>query len=87
VETGCLQFVQLWRKRESQRSLIDAILKEIDEDCLAIQEVSFSYVSRSSCNKVAHVLAKQVLGSHPSETWHVTSACVYDLIMFEASAS
>jgi hypothetical protein len=35
VETDCLQFVQLWRKRELQQSLIDAILKEIDEDCLA----------------------------------------------------
>ena len=54
MEIDCLQFVQLWRKRDAQRSLIDAILKEIDEDCLAFQEVSFSYVNRS-CNKVAHV--------------------------------
>jgi hypothetical protein len=49
VVTDCLQFVQLWRK-ESQRPLVDAILKEIDEDCLAFQEVSVPYVSRA-CNK------------------------------------
>jgi hypothetical protein len=53
VETDCLQFVQLWRKKESQRSVIDPILKEIDEICLAFQEFSISFVSRS-CNKVAH---------------------------------
>jgi ribonuclease HI len=85
VETDCLQFVHPWRK-ESQRSVIDPILKEIDEVCLAFQEFSISCVSRS-CNKVAHVLAKQVYASHRLETWHVTPTCVYDLIMFEASAS
>ena len=85
METDCIQFVQLWRK-ESQRSVIDPILKEIDEVCLAFQEFYISFVRRS-CNKVAHVLAKQVSASYRLETWHVTPICVYDLIMFEASAS
>ena len=86
MEIDCLQFVQLWRKKESQRSVIDPILKEIDEVCLAFQEFSISFVSRS-CNKLAHVLAKQVSASHPLGTWHVTPTCVFDLIMFEALTS
>jgi len=77
--------VQLWNKKAVQRSISDLITKEIDELCLASQDFSFSYVNRV-CNKVAHSLAKQVLGLHCLETWHVTTACLYDLIMFEASA-
>jgi len=63
LETDCLQLVQLWNKKAVQRSIIDLITKEIDELCLASQDFSFSYVNRV-CNKVAHSLAKQVLGSH-----------------------
>jgi len=84
LETDCLQVVQLWK--ESQRSIIDPILKEMEEISLAFQEFSFSFISRSS-NKVAHLLARQVSSSHCSEVWRVTPACVYDLIMVEALAS
>jgi len=62
----------------------DPFLKEIEELRLAFQEFSFSYVSRK-CNKVAHILARQVSYSHRSEMWHVTPTCVYDLIVSEAS--
>ena len=55
LETDCLQVVQLWKKKESQRSIMDPILKEIEEISLAFQEFSFSFISRSS-NKV-HLLA------------------------------
>jgi hypothetical protein len=72
--------VQLWNKKDVQPSIIDPVLKEIDELCLTFQDFPFSYVSRV-CNKVAHTLAKQVPGSHRSETWHVTPTCVYDLIV------
>ena len=85
VETDCLQLVQLWNKRDSQRSIIDSTLKEIAELSLAFQSFTLSFVSRI-CNKVAHSLAKEVSASHRSETWHVTPACVYDQIVFEASA-
>ena len=84
LETDCLQVVQLWKK-ESQRSIIDPILKEMEKISLAFQEFSFSFISKSS-NKVAHLLARQVSSSHCSEVWRVTPACVYDLIMVEASA-
>jgi hypothetical protein len=70
----------LWNKKDAQRSIIDPVLKEIDELRLAFHDFSFSYVSRV-CNKVLHTLAKQVSGSHRLETWYVTLTCVYDLII------
>ena len=85
METDCLQVVQLWDKLEAQRSIIDPVLRQINDLSLTFQEFSFSFVSRN-CNKVAHFLAKQVSASHDSETWHVTPTCVYDLIMLEALA-
>ena len=84
--TDCLQVVQLWNKVETQLSIIDPILRQIDELRLVFQEFSLSFISRN-CNKVAHSLAKEVSGSHRSETWHVTPTCMYDLIMFEALAT
>ena len=85
METDCLQVVQLWDKLEAQRSIIDPVLRQINDLSLTFQEFSFSFVSRN-CNKVAHFLAKPVSASHDSETWHVTPTCVYDLIMLEALA-
>jgi hypothetical protein len=84
LETDCLDLVNLWGK-ESQRSVIDPILKQIEDLSLAFHEFSFSYVNRV-CNKVAHVLAKQVSSTQCLEVWHVTPACVSDLVLYEASA-
>lgn len=85
LETDCLELVNLWQKKDDQRSVIDPVLREIDDLRLAFQDFSFTYISRS-CNKVAHVLAKQVSSTHRTEMWHVTLACVLDLVLFEASA-
>jgi hypothetical protein len=52
---NCLQVVQLWK--ETQRSVIDPILNEMEEISLAFQEFSFSFISRN-CNKVVHLLAR-----------------------------
>ena len=52
---------------------------------MGLHEFSFSFVNRV-CNKVAHVLAKQVSATHRLERWHVTPACVSDLVILEASA-
>jgi ribonuclease HI len=84
LETDCLELVNLWKK-EAQRSVIDPVLQEIQNLCLAFQDFSFVFVNRC-CNKIAHVLAKQVSNTRCLETWHVTPACVADLVMFEASA-
>ena len=31
LETGCLEVVQLWKRRESQRSIVNHVLEEIVE--------------------------------------------------------
>jgi hypothetical protein len=41
IETDCLQVVQLWNKVETQLSIIDPILREIDELRFVFQEFSF----------------------------------------------
>jgi ribonuclease HI len=84
LETDCLELVQLWKVKESQRSIVGPVLEEIDTLSRVFQEFSFSYINRN-CNKVAHVLAKQVSDSRRLERWHVTPACVSDLVLFEAS--
>lgn len=85
METDCLDLVNLWNKRDGQRSALGPLLAEIDALSLAFHSFSFSYVSRN-CNRVAHVLAKQVSKTHRSERWHVTPACVADTLISEASA-
>jgi len=60
LETNYLDVVQLWKRREVQRSIIGHVLEEIVELSQGLLDFSFSSVNRV-CNKVAHVLAKQVL--------------------------
>ena len=38
LETDCLELLQLWEKRDSQRSAICPVLEEIDDLRLAFQE-------------------------------------------------
>ena len=41
LETDCLELVNLWKK-DDQRSIVDPVLKEIDDLRLAFQDFSFS---------------------------------------------
>lgn len=84
LETDCLEVVNLWKKKEEQRSIADPVLKEIDGLRLAFHDFSVFHVKRE-CNKVAHVLAKQVSSTHQMEMWHVTPLCVLELVESEAS--
>lgn len=86
VQTDRLQVLQLWNKLGDLATIIDPVLREISDLRIVFQEFLISFVSKNF-NKVAYFLAKQVSASHVLETRHVTSACVYHLIVFEASAS
>jgi hypothetical protein len=85
LESDCLQVVQLWKRKNMQRSILDPILKAMEEISLAFHEFSFFHNSRN-CNKVAHCLARQVSSLHRLKVWLDALTCVYDLIDFEASA-
>ena len=84
LETDYLELVNLWKKQHLQRSIVNPVLKEIEDLSLAFHEFIISFGNRIY-NKVAHVLAKQVWSTHRLEVWHVTPACVSDLVMFEAA--
>jgi ribonuclease HI len=86
LESDCFQAMQLWKRKNMQRSILNPIMKEMKEISLAFYEFYFSHNSRN-CNKVVHCLARQVSSSHRSEVWLDVSTCVYDSIDFEASVS
>jgi hypothetical protein len=80
LETDCLELIQLWEKREMQRFIITPILLKINEFRLASSEFVFTFASRS-CSRVAHV-SQTSQKTHRSELWHVTPACVCDLVVY-----
>jgi hypothetical protein len=57
LEIDCLELINLWKKRDAQRSAIGPVLEEINALSLAFHSFSFYFVNRT-CNKIAHVLAK-----------------------------
>jgi len=69
-----------------QPSIVDPVLKEIDNIRLAFHDFSFSYAN-GYCNKVAHVLVKQVLDTHHAEMLHVTQVYVFEPVLFLYEAS
>lgn len=79
LETDCQQMVQLWQAGTNQRSTISTILQEIRELSLLFHDFKLSFVSRD-CNKVAHVLAKQVTGDTRAGWWTYAPAYVLDLL-------
>ena len=75
METDCQESVTLWHAAEHQRSSVLALLREIQELSSLFQNFTLSFSGRN-CNRVAHVLAKQVSGSVPSGRWYETPECV-----------
>jgi len=62
---------------EKQRSSVVTIMKEIRELSSLFYEFKFSFISRT-CNKVAHVLAKQVTSE--------TQVCVLALMAADCNS-
>jgi hypothetical protein len=86
LESDGLQAVQLWKRKDMQRSILDPILKEMEKISLVFHEFSFPHNSRNY-NKVMQCLARQVSSLHRSEVWLDAPTYVYDSINFKASAS
>jgi len=51
---------------------------------MGFQDFKFSFISRD-CNRVAHVLAKQVTGDAPSGWWHEGPACIVNLMIADCN--
>ena len=54
LETDCLELVNLWKRKDVQRSAVDSVLKEIQDLQIAFQDFFFVYVNRR-CNNIQPV--------------------------------
>ena len=61
LETDSQEFVKLWKEGANQRSRIASIIRETRELRYSLVDFFVTFTSRA-CNRVAHVLAKQVSG-------------------------
>ena len=59
LETDSQEFVKLWKEGANQRSRIASIIRETRELSSSLVDFFVTFTSRA-CNRVAHVLAKQV---------------------------
>ncbi|OEL15218.1 hypothetical protein BAE44_0023763 [Dichanthelium oligosanthes] len=84
METDCVELVQLWVKLETQRSAITSTLREIQNLNLLSSGFVFTYGSRI-CNKVAHVLTKQVASMSRTGVWQEAPDCVHELLQPECN--
>uniref|UniRef100_K3YYR3 RNase H type-1 domain-containing protein n=1 Tax=Setaria italica TaxID=4555 RepID=K3YYR3_SETIT len=67
--TDCLELVKLWETIDAQRSAVNLILRDIRNISRSFGEFTFVYATRT-CNRVAHVSARQVSHDHVAEEWH-----------------
>ena len=79
VETDSQEFVKLWKEGANQRSQIASIIRETREISSSFVEFSVMFTSRS-CNRVAHVLAKQVSSDNRLGEWQLAPTCVDHLV-------
>jgi len=83
VETDCQELIKLSALGSNQRSYIMPIIRDITELSLGFLEFSLLFAPRS-CNRVAHVLAKQVSEVRLGE-WHITPTCIDHLVTEECN--
>jgi len=68
LETDSQEFVKLWKEGANQRSRIASIIRQTRELSSSFVYFSVTFTSRA-CNRVAHVLAKQVSGDNRLGEW------------------
>lgn len=80
LETGCLEFVRLWKLEGMQRSMIMPILQEVKDISLSFQGFCISLADRE-CNRVAHEIASHVSSISRLGVWlHESPTSVRELL-------
>ena len=79
LEADCQELANLWSRGDYQRSFLAPILSEIKELSLNFSEFILLYANRS-CNRVAHLLAKQVTSDIMLGEWHAAPICIDHLL-------
>lgn len=85
LETDCLELVRLWELGDLQRSTVSPILKEMKNISSDFLEFRFSFANRD-CNRVAHLLARQVSSTNRWAVWHEAPTCVSHLLQNDCSS-
>jgi ribonuclease HI len=76
METDCQELANMWARGGNQRSHVAPIIRDIIELSSSFNDFTLMYASRS-CNRVAHVLAKQGNIDDNSLSVEHTSLCHY----------
>ena len=71
--------MKFWKEGANQRSRIGSIIRETRELSSSFVDFSVTFTSRA-CNRVAHVLAKQVSGDNRLGEWQLAPTCVVHLL-------
>ena len=71
--------MKLWKEGANQRSRIASIIRETRELSFSFVDFTVTFTSRS-CNRVAHVLAKQVSGDNRLGEWQLAPTCVHHMV-------
>jgi ribonuclease HI len=79
LETDCQVMANLWVQGGNQRSHVAPIIKEIIDLSSGFDEFTLMYASRS-CNRVAHVLAKEVTDVDRLGEWQSNPTCIDHLL-------
>lgn len=82
LETDSEVLVSLWRSGKHQRSHIAPVVSEMEELRSGFVDFSLSYATRS-CNRIAHSLAKQVMGEHRMAERQLAPTCIQHLVTEE----
>ena len=79
------ELVRLWARGDNPRSCLAPILWEIRKFSSGFLDFTLLYASRS-CDRIAHVLAKQVTGDTRLGEWQFATACIVNLLAKECNS-
>ena len=83
-EMDCQELVKLWALGSNQRSYITPIIRDIVEISSGFLDFTLMYAPRT-CNRVAHVLTKQVSDEVRLGEWHIAPTCIDHLVTEECN--
>lgn len=79
METDCQVLVNLWFQRTSQKSEVDAYLRQMESLSRSFDDFNLCFISRA-CNKIAHECARRVSQDHQVEEWLITPPGLRDML-------
>jgi hypothetical protein len=79
METDYQELANMWARGGNQRSHVAPIIRDIIELSSGFNDFTLMYASRS-CNRVAHVLTKQLTDVNRLGEWQSASTCIHHVL-------